>query len=139
MTTSPAREPSEWDDDPAWSRPDPMTAEEREAWLDHLAETDEPPEEEQDWADFGPLTAAELAEARDGAADDALELGAKGYTAYRTVAPYPPVDHEIDVAIQTRPFPSTLVNFTACLRGPGLTRAEQSVDALLASMKLVSQ
>jgi hypothetical protein len=46
-----------------------MTAEEREAWLDHLAGTDEPPgPEEEDWADFGPLTAAELAGARDGAA-----------------------------------------------------------------------
>lgn len=31
---------------------------------------------------------------------DTLELGAKGYTAYRTVPPYPPIDHEIDVAIQ---------------------------------------
>ena len=32
---------------------------------------------------------------------DTLDLGAKGYTVYRTVAPYPPVDHEIDVAIQS--------------------------------------
>jgi multiple sugar transport system substrate-binding protein len=32
---------------------------------------------------------------------DTLELGAKGYTVYRTVPPYPPVDHEIDVAIQS--------------------------------------
>jgi multiple sugar transport system substrate-binding protein len=31
---------------------------------------------------------------------DTLQLGAKGYTVYRTVPPYPPVDHEIDVAIQ---------------------------------------
>jgi multiple sugar transport system substrate-binding protein len=31
---------------------------------------------------------------------DTLNLGAKGYTVYRTVAPYPPIDHEIDVAIQ---------------------------------------
>lgn len=31
---SSAQEPFEWDEDPAWSRPDPMTAEEREAWLD---------------------------------------------------------------------------------------------------------
>jgi Domain of unknown function (DUF222) len=70
MTAASAQEPSGWDDDPAWSRPDPMTAEEREAWLDHLAETDEPPgsEEEEDWADCGPLTGAELAEAREGAA-----------------------------------------------------------------------
>jgi hypothetical protein len=69
MAAASAQEPSEWDDDPAWSRPDPMTAEEREAWLDHLAGADEPPgPEEEDWADFGPLTAAELAGAREGAA-----------------------------------------------------------------------
>ena len=68
MTAASAQEPSEWDDDPAWSRPDPMTAEEREAWLDHLAEADEPPDPEEDWADVAPLTAAELAEAREGAA-----------------------------------------------------------------------
>ena len=48
-------------------------------------------------------------------------------------------DRTIDVLIQTRPFPSTLTDFTACLRGPGLAQAEQSVDALLASTKLVSQ
>jgi len=62
--------PSEWDEDPAWSRPDPMTAEEREAWLDRLAETDEPPEpdEEECWE---PLTAGELAEIRGFAEADA--------------------------------------------------------------------
>jgi multiple sugar transport system substrate-binding protein len=32
---------------------------------------------------------------------DTLSLAAKGYTVYRTVAPYPPVDREIDIAIQT--------------------------------------
>jgi len=32
-----------WDDDPAWSRPDPMTAAKREAWLDRVCEHDEPP------------------------------------------------------------------------------------------------
>jgi multiple sugar transport system substrate-binding protein len=32
---------------------------------------------------------------------DTLNLGAKGYTVYRTVAPYPPIDHEIDVAVQS--------------------------------------
>jgi multiple sugar transport system substrate-binding protein len=32
---------------------------------------------------------------------DTLNLGAKGYTVYRTVAPYPPIDHEIDVAMQS--------------------------------------
>ena len=44
MSPEPVPAEPEWDDDPAWSRPDPMTAAEREAWLDHLAETDEPPE-----------------------------------------------------------------------------------------------
>ena len=48
-------------------------------------------------------------------------------------------DRTIDVQIQTTPFPSTLTDFTACLRGPGLAQAEQSVDALLASTRLVSQ
>jgi hypothetical protein len=48
-------------------------------------------------------------------------------------------DRTIDVLIQTRPFASALTDFTACLRGPGLAQAEQSVDALLASTKLVSQ
>jgi hypothetical protein len=48
-------------------------------------------------------------------------------------------DLTIDVHIQTTPFPSTLTDFTACLRGPGLAQAEQSVDALLASTRLVSQ
>jgi hypothetical protein len=48
-------------------------------------------------------------------------------------------DRTIDVLIQTRPFPSTLTDFTACLRGPDLAQSEQSVDALLASTKLLSQ
>jgi len=76
--TSSAPGPSEWDEDPAWSRPDPMTAEEREAWLDHLAETDEPPEpdEEECWE---PLTAGELAEIREFAeADTRVWAGVAG-------------------------------------------------------------
>lgn len=48
-------------------------------------------------------------------------------------------DRTIDVLIQTRPFPSTPTELTACLRGPGLAQEEQSVDALLASTKLLSQ
>jgi len=32
---------------------------------------------------------------------DTLDLAGKGYTVYRTVAPYPPVDRELDNAIQT--------------------------------------
>lgn len=45
----------------------------------------------------------------------------------------------IDVLIQTQPFPSTPTEMIACLRGPGLAKAEQSLDALLASTKLVTQ
>jgi hypothetical protein len=48
-------------------------------------------------------------------------------------------DRTVDVLIQTRPLPSTLTEFTACLRGPGLAQEEKSVDALLASTKLASQ
>ena len=57
-----------WDDDPAWLDQDPMTAEEREAWLDRLCESDDPPEPEEDEEVFEPLTAAELAEIRAAAA-----------------------------------------------------------------------
>jgi multiple sugar transport system substrate-binding protein len=32
---------------------------------------------------------------------DTIDLAAKGYMAYRTVPPYPQVDHEIDIAIQS--------------------------------------
>jgi hypothetical protein len=48
-------------------------------------------------------------------------------------------DRTIDVLIHTRPFPSTPTEMTACLRGPGLAEEEKSVDALLASTKLVTQ
>jgi hypothetical protein len=41
MPPEPVPAEPEWDEDPAWSRPDPMTAAERDAWLDHLVETDE--------------------------------------------------------------------------------------------------
>src|SRR5258707_15722871 len=75
MTAASAQEPSEWDEDPAWSRPDPMTAEEREAWLDRLAEADEPPDlEEGGWEDFEPLTADELAEVEKAAGDQVLAV-----------------------------------------------------------------
>ena len=78
MAMASAREPAEWDDDPAWSRPDPMTPEEREAWLDHLAELDEPPDldEEEDPEDCEPLTAGELAEVERAAGDDLLAVEA---------------------------------------------------------------
>ena len=64
-----------WDDDPAWSRPDPMTAAEREAWLDLVCEQDEPPGEEES-GDFEPLTPDELAEVREAAADELLAVEA---------------------------------------------------------------
>ncbi len=75
MPPEPASAAPGWDDDPAWSRPDPMTPEEREAWLDHLAETDEPPEEE-DYEDTAPLTPEELAEISQAAADELLAVQA---------------------------------------------------------------
>ena len=43
MAALSAQEPSEWDDDPAWTRPDPMTAAELEADLDRVCEHDEQP------------------------------------------------------------------------------------------------
>src|SRR6266852_1931077 len=51
-----------WDDDLAWLDQDPVTAAEREAWLDHLAECDDPPEPEE-CEDRPELPAEELAEA----------------------------------------------------------------------------
>ena len=72
MAPSSAQEPSEWDAGPAWSRPDAMTPEEREAWLDRLAEAGEPPDlDEEDPEDWEPLTAEELAEIREFAEADA--------------------------------------------------------------------
>jgi hypothetical protein len=60
-----------WDGDPAWLDQDPMTAQEREAWLDRLCQSGDPPEEEED-EEFEPLTAEELAGVRAAAADEAL-------------------------------------------------------------------
>src|SRR6266702_6288845 len=86
MAASSAQEPSEWDEDPAWSRPDPMTAAEREAWLDRLCEQDDDPadapQEYRDPESCAPppgqdeLTPAELAEVREAAADEMLALDA---------------------------------------------------------------
>jgi len=74
------------DEDPAWPDRDPMTAGEREAWLDRLCELDDDPcdEPEEYWdPESGApppgqdeLTAAELAEVREAAADEMLALGA---------------------------------------------------------------
>src|SRR5262249_49500862 len=55
-----------WDEDLAWLDRDP----ERETWLDRAREHDEPPDLDanEHWEDFTPLTAEELAGAREGAA-----------------------------------------------------------------------
>jgi Domain of unknown function (DUF222) len=60
-----------WDEDLAWLDRDPMTAEEFEASLDRLCELDEPPGEE-DYGEFEPFTAEELAEVAAAAADELL-------------------------------------------------------------------
>ena len=62
-------------DDLAGLDRDPMTAEEREAWLDWACEHDEPPGEEE-YEDFDPLTAEELAEIRQAAVDELLAVEA---------------------------------------------------------------
>ena len=60
-----------WDDDLAWLDRDP----ERESWLDRAREHDEPPLEEE-YEDYEPLTAEELAGIREAAADELLAVGA---------------------------------------------------------------
>src|SRR5882724_7996594 len=65
----------EWDDDPAWTRPDPMTAAELKAGLDRVCEHDEPPRPDE-YGDFEPLTAEELAEIREAAGDELLAVEA---------------------------------------------------------------
>ena len=52
MTASPPEEPSGWEADPAWLDRDPMTAAEREAWLDRLcAQDDDPADAPQEYWD----------------------------------------------------------------------------------------
>ena len=63
------------EDDLAWLDRDPMTAQEREEWLDRVCEQDEPPEPEE-YEDFDPLTPEELAEACQAASDDLLAVKA---------------------------------------------------------------
>ena len=55
MPPEPVPAEPEWDDDLAWLDRDPMTAEEREAYLDRICEEDEPPELD-DYGDYAPLT-----------------------------------------------------------------------------------
>src|SRR5437899_3174468 len=64
-----------WDDDPAWTRPDPMTAAELQASLEWTCEHGEPPADEE-YEDCEPLTAEELAGIREAAADELLAVEA---------------------------------------------------------------
>jgi hypothetical protein len=75
MPPSPAPADPGWDDDLAWLDRDPMTAAEREEWLGRVCEQDEPPEPEE-FEDVAPLTAGELAEIREAAADELLAVEA---------------------------------------------------------------
>ena len=61
-----------WDEDLAWLDRDP----ERETWLDRAREHDEPPGEDEAYEEYAPLTAAELAEIEEAAADELLAAGA---------------------------------------------------------------
>jgi hypothetical protein len=69
--------PGETTTSPGWDR-DPMTAAEREASLDRVCERDEGHREDEadQYGDFIPLTPEELAEIREGAADELLAVEA---------------------------------------------------------------
>ena len=75
MPASPVPADPGWDEDLTWLDRDPMTAAERAASLDRLCERDEGYREE-DSGDFAPLTAEELAEIREAAADELLAVKA---------------------------------------------------------------
>src|SRR4030095_721583 len=77
MAALSAQEPSEWDENPAWTRPDPMTAAALEADLDPGCEHDEGHlEDEDEYGDFEPFTPGELAEIQAAAADELLAVEA---------------------------------------------------------------
>ena len=78
MPASPAPADPGRDDDLAWLDRDPMTAAEREAFLDRLCEQDEGYREDEadEYGDFEPFTAQELAEIRAAAADELLAVEA---------------------------------------------------------------
>ena len=86
MPSVPAPADPGWDEDPAWLDRDPMTAEERESWLDRLCEQDDDPfdapQEYWDPESCAPppgqdeLTDEELAEVREAAGDEMLALDA---------------------------------------------------------------
>ena len=58
------------DEDLAWLDRDP----EREVWLDRARDHDEPPGEDEEYEDYAPLTAEELAEISQAAADELLAV-----------------------------------------------------------------
>src|SRR5438874_4311903 len=86
MSSVPAPADPGWDEDPAWLDRDPMTAAEREAWLDRLcAQDDDPADAPQEYWDpessapppgQDELTADELAGIAEAAADEMLTLDA---------------------------------------------------------------
>jgi Domain of unknown function (DUF222) len=86
MPSVPAPADPGWDEDPAWLGRDPVTAAEREAWLDRLCEQDDDPfDDAQEYWDPGScapppgqdeLTGGELAGVREAAADEMLALDA---------------------------------------------------------------
>src|SRR5262249_56475068 len=77
MPPDPVPAEPEWDDDPAWTRPDPMTAAELEAGLDPVCEQDEGHlQDEDEYGAVEPFTAGELAEIREAAADELLAVAA---------------------------------------------------------------
>src|SRR5256884_2232080 len=75
MPPSPVPADPGWDEDLAWLDRDPMTAAEFEASLDRLCELDEGYREEE-YEDFEPFTAEELAEIEEAAADELLAVKA---------------------------------------------------------------
>src|SRR5689334_13048277 len=72
MLPSPVPADPGWDEDLAWLDRDP----EREVWLARAREHDEPPGEDEEFADFASLTAEELAEIQEAAADELLAVKA---------------------------------------------------------------
>jgi len=86
MPSVPAAADPGWDEDPAWLGRDPMTAAEREEWLDRLcAKDDDPSDDPQEYWDpeacapppgQDELTAGELAGVAEAASDEMLALDA---------------------------------------------------------------